>query len=69
MPAGYGPAENCIPLAEYNQADLTIIRALNFPRDTSLLDDSAYGRLKNAIIDDRQNQLKEITASGPVDPG
>ncbi len=58
--------QRAVSLAEHNQADLTIIRALNFPRDTGLLDDSVYGRLKNAIINDRQNQLKEITASSPA---
>lgn len=33
-------------------------------QDTALLGDSAYGRLKNAIIDDRQDQLEKIAASG-----
>ena len=57
--------QRAVSLAEHNQADLTIICALNFPRDSSLLDDSACGWLKNAIIDDRLNQLEEITESGP----
>ncbi len=59
--------QRAVTLAEHNQADLTIIRALNFPHDTSLLGDSVYGRLKNSIIDDRQDQLDEIIASGPAD--
>jgi len=56
--------QRAVSLAEHNQADLTIICALDFPRDPPLLGDSAYGRLKNAIIDDRQDQLEKITASG-----
>jgi len=59
--------QRAVTLAGHNQADLTIIRALNFPHDTSLLGDSVYGRLKNSIIDDRQDQLDEIIASGPAD--
>ena len=58
--------QRAVTLAEHNQADLTIIRALKFPRDNSLLGDPIFVRLKNAIMDDRQNQLKEITASGPA---
>ena len=58
--------QRAVTLAKHNQADLTIIRAMNFPHDTSLLGDAVYGRLKNAIIDDRQDQLEEIIASGPA---
>ena len=58
--------QRAVTLAEHNQADLTIIRALKFPRDNSLLGDPIFSRLKNAIMDDRQNQLTKITASAPA---
>lgn len=58
--------QRAVTLAEHNQADLTIIHALNLPRETSLPGDSASVRLKNAIIDDRLEQLEKIAASGPA---
>ena len=58
--------QRSISLAENNQAELTIIRALKFPRDTNLLGDPTFGRLKNALIDDRQNQLERIAVGSPA---
>jgi len=57
--------KRAISLAKHNQADLTIIQALNLPYNTSLLSDTVYAKLTNTIINDRRNQLEEIAASGP----
>ena len=58
--------QRAVALAEHNQADLTIFHALNLPRLASLPDDYTPGRLKKAIIGDRQNQLEKIAASVPA---
>jgi universal stress protein E len=58
--------QRAVTLAEHNQACLTIVRALKFPLDTSLLGDPTFGRLKNALIDDRQDQLDKIAAGSPA---
>lgn len=55
--------QRAISLAEHNQADLTIIHALNLPRDTSRRSDTAYGTITNTIIADRRRQLEEIAAT------
>jgi len=52
--------QRAVALAEHNQSDLTIIHTLHFPRDTALTGDSVYGRLKSAIIEERQQQLRKI---------
>lgn len=58
--------QRALTLAEHNQADLTIIRALGFPHDTIALGDTMYGKLRNAVTDDLQVQLEEIIADSPA---
>ena len=60
--------QRAVSLAEHNQADLTIIHALNLPRVPSLSLPGAKSsdRLKNDIINNRQDQLEKIAASGPA---
>ncbi len=55
--------QRAISLAEHNQADLTIIHTLNFPHDSDLSGDSVYTRIKNAVIEQRQEQLGKIIAT------
>lgn len=56
--------QRAVSLAEHNQADLTVICALNFSCNTCLNGDSTYDRIKNAIIDTRHDEIKTITAQG-----
>jgi len=55
-----------VTLAEHNQADLTIIRALDYPRRPPLLGRSAYDRMKNAIGDEWKKQLEQIGSGAPA---
>lgn len=55
-----------VTLAEHNQADLTIIRALDYPRNPPLLGRSAYDRMKNAIGDEWEKQLEQIGSGAPA---
>jgi nucleotide-binding universal stress UspA family protein len=55
-----------VTLAEHNQADLTIIRALDYPRSPPLLGKSAYDRMKNAIGDEWKKQLEQIVSGAPA---
>jgi len=49
-----------VSLAEHNQADLTIIHTLNFPGDSGLSEDPVYVRLKNALLQERKEQLGKV---------
>ncbi len=52
--------QRAVNLAEHNQADLTVAVALDLPRDRG--GDRVYGRLRQAIIEDRQAQIDAMIA-------
>ena len=57
--------QRAVTLAEHNQADLSIIRIMNAPRDTILSGVAVPERLKKAFTEEWQDQLAEIIANGP----
>jgi len=57
--------QRAVTLAEHNQADLTIIRVMNVPRDTILPRQSVYEQFKKAVTEEWQYQLAGIISNSP----
>ncbi len=55
--------QRAVSLAEHNQAELTIIHPLNFPRESPLSGDPIYVKLKNALREERKKQLGKFIAT------
>ncbi len=52
--------QKALSLAQHNQADLTLIHIVDFPQASSLLGDTPYKKLKNALIEERENDLDDV---------
>ncbi len=52
--------QKALSLAQHNQADLTLIHTVDFPQVSGLLGDTPYKKLKNALIEERENDLDGV---------
>ena len=52
--------QKALSLAQHNQADLTLIHTVDFPKASGLLGDTPYKKLKNALIEEIENHLDGV---------